>query len=146
MPRKLLKVTFAHLRKLPKVTFGFPKSSCRKVGSARSQLLQSYFRLTKSYFQKVVESCIRIQKRQKVTFRKLDPPPEKLKSYFPKLDPPPKKLKSRLLLQIPFPQPKSSFSENNSCLRSPHASGVLGFSFACGRRPHAKLNRRTERS
>ena len=26
-----------------------------------------------------------------------------------------------------------------------HASGVLGFSFACGRRPHAKLNRRTER-
>ena len=27
-----------------------------------------------------------------------------------------------------------------------HASGVLGFSFACGRRPHAKLNRRTERS
>ena len=24
-------------------------------------------------------------------------------------------------------------------------SGVLGFSFACGRRPHAKLNRRTER-
>ena len=26
------------------------------------------------------------------------------------------------------------------------ASGVLGFSFACGRRPHAKLNRRTERT
>ena len=25
-------------------------------------------------------------------------------------------------------------------------SGVLGFSFACGRRPHAKLNRRTERT
>ena len=24
-------------------------------------------------------------------------------------------------------------------------SGVLGFSFACGRRPHAKLNNRTER-
>ena len=27
-----------------------------------------------------------------------------------------------------------------------HASGVLGSSIACGRRPHATLNRRTERS
>ena len=27
-----------------------------------------------------------------------------------------------------------------------HASGVLGFSFACGRSPHAKLNPKTERS
>ena len=25
-------------------------------------------------------------------------------------------------------------------------SGVLGFNFACGRRPHAKLNRMTERT
>ena len=30
-------------------------------------------------------------------------------------------------------------------LRKNSVSGVLGFSFACGRRPHAKLNRRTER-
>ena len=30
-------------------------------------------------------------------------------------------------------------------LRKNGVSGVLGFSFACGRRPHAKLNRRTER-
>ena len=31
-------------------------------------------------------------------------------------------------------------------LRKNGVSGVLGFSFACGRRPHAKLNRRTERT
>ena len=33
-----------------------------------------------------------------------------------------------------------------SCSLQTHASGVLGFSFAVGRRPHAKLNPRTERS
>ena len=31
------------------------------------------------------------------------------------------------------------------CARNAGVSGVLGFSFSCGRRPHAKLNRRTER-
>ena len=32
------------------------------------------------------------------------------------------------------------------CARKAGVSGVLGFSFACGRRPHAKLNRRMERT
>ena len=32
------------------------------------------------------------------------------------------------------------------CARKARVSGVLGFSFACGRRPHAKLNRRMERT
>ena len=42
-------------------------------------------------------------------------------------------------------QPKVA-SHEERCPKQAHASGVLGFSFACGRRPHAKLNRRTERS
>ena len=33
-----------------------------------------------------------------------------------------------------------------SCSLQTHASGVLGFSFACGRRPNARLSPRTERS
>ena len=37
------------------------------------------------------------------------------------------------------PAPKSEGGGKNG------VSGVLGFTFACGRRPHAKLNRRTER-
>ena len=42
-------------------------------------------------------------------------------------------------MQLKPPPPVSGWGGKNS------VSGVLGFSFECGRRPHAKLNRRTER-